>query len=75
MRALIMGSADTQVLALNRQAMARMRAPTRLEIVAGATHLFEEPGTLARVATLAASWFRRYLLPSGHEERARGLLR
>ncbi|GGH90861.1 phosphoribosyltransferase family protein [Arthrobacter liuii] len=61
---LIVGGADTQVLALNRQAMARMQAPTRLEIVPGATHLFEEPGTLATAATLAADWFRQYLLPS-----------
>ncbi|MDQ0731053.1 putative phosphoribosyl transferase [Arthrobacter sp. B1I2] len=61
---LIVGGADTQVLALNRQAMARMQAPTRLEIVPRATHLFEEPGTLAMAATLAADWFRHYLLPS-----------
>lgn len=61
---LIVGGADTQVLALNRQAMAQMHAPTRLEIVPGATHLFEEPGTLAMAATLAADWFRQYLLPS-----------
>ncbi|WP_285319616.1 phosphoribosyltransferase [Pseudarthrobacter sp. lyk4-40-TYG-27] len=61
---LIVGSADTQVLALNRQAMARMQAPTRLEIVPGATHLFEEPGTLALAANLAADWFHHYLLPS-----------
>ena len=61
---LIVGGADTQVLALNRQAMALMQAPTRLEIVPGATHLFEEPGTLAMAATLAADWFRHYLLPS-----------
>lgn len=61
---LIVGGADTQVLALNRQAMAGMQAPTRLEVVPGATHLFEEPGTLAMAATLAADWFRHYLLPS-----------
>ena len=61
---LIVGDADTTVLALNRQAMARMQAPTRLEVVPGATHLFEEPGTLAMAATLAADWFRHYLLPS-----------
>ncbi|MHC6593487.1 phosphoribosyltransferase family protein [Arthrobacter sp. C152] len=61
---LIVGGADTQVLALNRQAMAQMAAPTRLEVVPGATHLFEEPGTLAMAATLAADWFRQYLLPA-----------
>ncbi|WP_332760005.1 phosphoribosyltransferase [Pseudarthrobacter sp.] len=71
---LIVGGADTQVLALNRQAMALMRAPTRLEIVPGATHLFEEPGTLARAATLAAGWFSRYLLPSRQGEPAEELL-
>ncbi len=61
---LIVGGDDAQVLALNQQAMALMRAPTRLETVPGATHLFEEPGTLAAAATLAAEWFSRYLLPS-----------
>lgn len=59
---LIVGGADPQVLALNREAMALMRSPTRLEIIPGATHLFEEPGTLAQAATLAADWFIHYLL-------------
>jgi putative phosphoribosyl transferase len=54
---LIVGGADRQVLELNRQAQARMRCETRLEIVPGATHLFEEPGALERVAELAAAWF------------------
>ncbi|MFE4541613.1 phosphoribosyltransferase family protein [Arthrobacter sp. NPDC056727] len=62
---LIVGGDDSEVLALNRQAMARMQAPTRLEVVPGAAHLFEEPGTLARAATLASEWFTQYLLPSG----------
>lgn len=62
---LIVGGADSQVLDLNRQAMAQMQAPVRLEVVPGATHLFEEPGTLARAATLAADWFTQHLLPSG----------
>jgi putative phosphoribosyl transferase len=61
---LIVGGADTQVLALSRAAMNDMRALTRLEIVPGATHLFEEPGTLAQAAKLAAGWFTRYLLPA-----------
>jgi putative phosphoribosyl transferase len=65
---LIVGSADTHVLALNREAMARMHAPTRLEIIRGATHLFEEPGTLPQAAALAAAWFVRYLLPAGNED-------
>ncbi|QCO98731.1 phosphoribosyltransferase [Arthrobacter sp. 24S4-2] len=67
---LIVGSADPQVLALNRQAMALMRAPTRLEIISGATHLFEEPGTLTQAAALAAEWFIQYLLPDLNEEPA-----
>jgi putative phosphoribosyl transferase len=54
---LIVGGADTQVLELNRQAQARMRSETRLEIVPGATHLFEQPGALERVAELAVVWF------------------
>ena len=54
---LIVGGADTQVLELNRQAQARMRRETRLEIIPGASHLFEEPGALERVAELATAWF------------------
>jgi putative phosphoribosyl transferase len=61
---LIVGGADTQVLALNRAAMNNMRGPTSLEIIPGATHLFEEPGTLAQAAKLAAGWFTRSLLPA-----------
>jgi putative phosphoribosyl transferase len=58
---LIVGGADPQVLALNRQASARLAAPWRLEVVAGAGHLFEEPGALDQVARLAADWFVAYL--------------
>jgi putative phosphoribosyl transferase len=61
---LIVGGRDTQVLELNRAAMAHMKAETRLEIVPGATHLFEEPGTLELVAQLARDWFLRYLRSS-----------
>jgi putative phosphoribosyl transferase len=57
---LVVGDRDTTVVELNRQAMARMRAQTRLELVAGASHLFEEPGALERVAELAADWFTRH---------------
>lgn len=60
---LIVGGNDQQVLGLNRLAMARMRALVQLEIVPGATHLFEEPGALERVAELAAAWFRQHLAP------------
>jgi dienelactone hydrolase len=58
---LIVGGRDTAVIALNREAMARISAPTALEIVPGATHLFEEPGALDHVAELAGQWFERYL--------------
>lgn len=58
---LIVGGDDVQVIALNRSAMALMRAEARLEIVPGASHLFEEPGTLERVADLASEWFARQL--------------
>jgi dipeptidyl aminopeptidase/acylaminoacyl peptidase len=44
--------------------MARMRAPVELELVPGASHLFEEPGALERVAELAADWFQRHLAGS-----------
>lgn len=54
---LIVGSADTDVLDLNRQAALRMRAPVSLRVVPGATHLFEEPGALERVALMAGRWF------------------
>jgi putative phosphoribosyl transferase len=50
------------VIDLNKQALARLSAPNELVIVPGATHLFEEPGTLDQVAQLAADWFRRYLV-------------
>ena len=58
---LIVGGDDVPVIGMNREAMARMTAPVRLEIVPGASHLFEEPGTLDRVAALASEWFARYL--------------
>ena len=54
---LIVGSKDAQVLELNRQAFAQMKAEKGLEIVMGASHLFEEPGTLEKAAGLARAWF------------------
>lgn len=57
---LIVGGEDHAVIEMNREAMRAMRAPVRLEIVAGATHLFEEPGALEQVARLAAEWFVTY---------------
>jgi putative phosphoribosyl transferase len=62
---LIVGGRDLAVLDLNRAALARLRAVKRLEIVPGATHLFEEPGTLEAVAHLARDWFLRYLAEEG----------
>jgi pimeloyl-ACP methyl ester carboxylesterase len=60
----IVGGDDTPVIEMNRDAMRRMRAPVELEIVPGATHLFEEPGTLEQVARLATNWCRRHLQAS-----------
>ena len=59
---LIVGSNDPDVLDLNRGAAERIRAETRVEVVPGATHLFEEPGALDIVAELATSWFVRNLV-------------
>jgi dienelactone hydrolase len=58
---LIVGSKDTQVIELNRMAFSLLRGEKQLEIVSGATHLFEEPGALEQVAQLASKWFERYL--------------
>jgi putative phosphoribosyl transferase len=61
---LIVGERDPIVLDLNREAMARIPAETRLEVVPGATHLFEEPGTLEEVARLARDWLADSLAPA-----------
>ena len=58
---LIVGGLDTQVIELNREALAELRCEKTLEIVPGATHLFEEPGTLNRVIELARDWFVSHL--------------
>jgi len=58
---LIVGGDDEVVIGLNQEAAHRMRAPVELEIVPGATHLFEEPGALEKVAALAATWCTKYL--------------
>lgn len=68
---LIVGGRDEAVIAMNREAMARMTARVALEIVPGATHLFEEPGTLEQVADLASAWFSRYLDRRGTDRPAR----
>ena len=61
---LIVGSYDHEVLELNSKAKSMMRCPNQLAVVQGATHLFEEPGTLAAAAILARDWFVDYLLPA-----------
>jgi putative phosphoribosyl transferase len=67
---LIVGALDEAVIRLNEQALALLRTEKRLEIVPGASHLFEEPGTLAEVARLAGAWFERHLpAPSAHSRR------
>jgi len=58
---LIVGGADHTVVRLNREAMARIHGETKLEIVPGASHLFEEPGALEDVARLATDWFERHM--------------
>jgi putative phosphoribosyl transferase len=58
---LIVGGADEAVLDLNRAAQERMRCLVELDVIPGATHLFEEPGALETVADRAASWFARHL--------------
>lgn len=58
---LIVGSEDGAVIEMNRDAQARMDVDTTLELVPGASHLFEEPGTLERAADLARDWFVRHL--------------
>ena len=58
---LVVGGLDEAVIGMNEEARARMRCPVELVIVPGATHLFEEPGTLEEVARLATQWFARHL--------------
>jgi len=58
---LIVGGADDLVIDMNRDAMAQMRCQVKLEIIPGATHLFEEPGALEAVASLAGDWFTQHL--------------
>lgn len=61
---LIVGGHDEPVVEMNRDAMSHMRGKVALEIVPGATHLFEEPGALERVANFAGDWFSRHLRPT-----------
>jgi putative phosphoribosyl transferase len=59
---LIVGGDDTPVIELNRRAYERLHSEKRLVIIPGATHLFEEPGALDRVAQLAREWFEQHLV-------------
>jgi putative phosphoribosyl transferase len=61
---LIVGGNDMEVIRLNRAAFAHLRCIRQLIIVPGATHLFEEPGALDKVARLARDWFQHYLIPA-----------
>jgi putative phosphoribosyl transferase len=67
---LIVGGDDDVVIELNREALARMRCEVQLEIIPGATHLFEEPGTLETAATLAANWFAGHFSAAAEAERS-----
>lgn len=62
---LVVGSHDFDVLELNRQAYAQLRCVKKLTLVEGATHLFEEPGAIEQVCTLAREWFETHLLRAG----------
>lgn len=62
---LIVGGNDTVVIGMNRDAMSKMSAEKKLEIVPNAGHLFEEPGALEQVAELARSWFQDKLTTAG----------
>ena len=70
---LIVGSEDTMVIDLNRQAFTQMKCEKKLELIPKATHLFEEPGTLEQVARLSNQWFNSHLIsfkkpPRFHKE-------
>lgn len=66
---LVVGELDFGVLDLNRKALEQLRAEKALAVVAGATHLFEEPGALEEVARLAGEWFHRHLASTREEGR------
>jgi pimeloyl-ACP methyl ester carboxylesterase len=60
---LIVGGLDLPVIDMNRAALDRLSVEKRLEIIPGATHLFEEPGALDQAARLAREWFTKHLKP------------
>jgi putative phosphoribosyl transferase len=61
---LVVGARDDYVVELNQEACAQLHCEKRLTLVPGATHLFEEPGTLEEVAAHAAAWFKRHMKPA-----------
>jgi putative phosphoribosyl transferase len=61
---LLVGGRDSSILGLNELALAELAGPSELHVVRGATHLFEEPGTMEEVSRLACAWFARYLDPA-----------
>lgn len=63
---LLVGGDDGPVVGMNEEALAKLTCPKQLTIIPGATHLFEEPGTLEQVAQAALHWFHRYLHPEPH---------
>ena len=63
---LIVGGEDHQILALNRKALAALTCEKLLRIVPGATHVFDEPGTLESVTEMAGAWFQHHLVPPMH---------
>jgi putative phosphoribosyl transferase len=67
---LIVGGEDAEVLGPNREAERRLHCEHRLDVVPGATHLFEEPGALERVTELATEWFAKHLGEAPRRERA-----
>jgi pimeloyl-ACP methyl ester carboxylesterase len=69
---LIVGSRDRAVLDLNRTARTHLRGESELVVVPGASHLFEEPGTLTMAAEAARDWFLEHLRRAAEEERSAG---
>ena len=63
---MIVGGRDPRILEANRKASGELAAPHRITVIPGATHLFEEPGALEKVAALAAGWFGQHLAGLGH---------
>jgi len=61
---LLVGGLDSGVIELNEEAYAHLNCKKDFKVISGATHLFEEPGTLEEAAGLAAAWFREHLQPS-----------